>query len=91
MPASPYASADGAFAAIRFARENARPFLGTCGGFQHAVIEYARNVIGITDADHAETNPGADMPLIAPLACSLVEVSQTLTLAPQQPYGPRLR
>ena len=82
VPASPYASADGAFAAIRFARENARPFLGTCGGFQHAVIEYARNVIGIADADHAETNPGAAMPLIAPLACSLVEVSQTLTLVP---------
>ena len=82
VPASPYSSAGGAFAAIRFARENARPFLGTCGGFQHAVIEYARNVIGMTEAEHAETNPGAAMPLISALACSLVEVSQTLTLAP---------
>ena len=82
VPASPYANADGAFAAIRFARENARPFLGTCGGFQHTVIEYARNVIGMAEADHAESNPGAALPLIAPLTCSLVEVSQGLTLMP---------
>lgn len=82
VPGSPYASADGAFAAIRFAREHARPFLGTCGGFQHAVIEYARNVLGMAEADHAETNPGATMPLVAALSCSLVEVSQTLTLVP---------
>lgn len=41
VPASPYASIDGALAAIRFARETGRPFLGTCGGFQHALIEFA--------------------------------------------------
>ena len=55
VPASPYKSMDGALAAIRFARETKRPFLGTCGGFQHALIEFARNVIGVTGADHAET------------------------------------
>lgn len=82
VPASPYASEEGAFAAIRFARETGRPFLGTCGGFQHAVIEYAHNVAGLTEAGHAETNPAARVPLIAPLACSLVEVKQTLTLTP---------
>lgn len=38
VPASPYASMEGALAAIRFARETSRPFLGTCGGFQHAVL-----------------------------------------------------
>jgi CTP synthase (UTP-ammonia lyase) len=82
VPASPYASAAGALAAIRFARERRLPFLGTCGGFQHALIEYARNVRGMAEADHAETNPGASAPLIAPLSCSLVEARQDLTLAP---------
>ena len=59
VPASPYANMDGALGAIRFARESGVPFLGTCGGFQHAVVEYARNVLGWADADHAETAPQA--------------------------------
>ncbi len=73
VPASPYVSMEGALAAIRFAREHPTPFLGTCGGFQHAVLEYARNVMGLEEADHAESNPDAAMPLIAPLYCSLVD------------------
>lgn len=72
-PGSPYVSLDGALAAIRFARESGTPFLGTCGGFQHAVIEYSRNVLGLTDADHTETNPTAATPVISRLTCSLVE------------------
>lgn len=75
VPASPYASPEGALGAIRFARETGRPFLGTCGGFQHALIEYARNALGLKAAEHAETNPSAELPLIAPLACALVEKS----------------
>lgn len=80
VPASPYASMDGALRAIRYAREAGRPFLGTCGGFQHALIEYARNVLGLAEADHAESNPEASLPLIAPLACSLVEKSGSILL-----------
>lgn len=80
VPASPYASMDGALSAIRFAREKNRPFLGTCGGFQHALIEYARNVLGFAEADHAESNSSATMPLIAPLSCSLVEPEGTIKL-----------
>src|SRR5262245_43178094 len=57
VPASPYASMDGALNAIRFARETGRPFLGTCGGCQHALIEYARGPLGLAGADHAESNP----------------------------------
>jgi CTP synthase (UTP-ammonia lyase) len=87
VPASPYASAAGALAAIRFARETGRPFLGTCGGFQHALLEFARNVLGRPEAAHAEDDPGAAMPLIAPLACSLVEKAATIRLLP----GTRLR
>jgi CTP synthase (UTP-ammonia lyase) len=48
IPGSPYRSMEGALLAIQFARESRRPFLGTCGGFQHAVIEYARHVLGWT-------------------------------------------
>lgn len=59
-------------AAVRVAREEGIPFLGTCGGFQHALLEYARNVCGITGAAHAEHDPDAEDPVIAPLACSLV-------------------
>ena len=72
VPGSPYKDMDGALRAIRWARERGVPFLGSCGGFQHAVIEYARDVVGLTEADHAESNPAAELPLVAPLACALV-------------------
>lgn len=78
VPASPYANMDGALDAIRFARESGRRFLGTCGGFQHAAIEFARNVCGLTEAGHAETHPEAVALVVAPLACSLVEESEEL-------------
>ena len=73
VPASPYKDMEGALSAIKFARENNIPFLGTCGGFQHAVIEYFRNVIGIKNADHLEVNPETLTPVISPLSCSMVE------------------
>jgi CTP synthase (UTP-ammonia lyase) len=82
VPASPYASMDGALRGIRFARENGRPFLGTCGGFQHALIEFARNVLGLIDADHAESNPEASLPLMVALQCALVEATGTIVLQP---------
>jgi CTP synthase (UTP-ammonia lyase) len=68
----------GALRAIRFAREHRRPFLGTCGGFQHALIEFARNVLGLTDVDHAESNPNASKLLMTPLSCALVEKTGTI-------------
>ncbi len=78
VPASPYRSTDGALCAIRWAREKNRPFLGTCGGFQHAILEYARSVLGWRDAEHAETTPNAAKPVIAPLACALVEAADSI-------------
>jgi CTP synthase (UTP-ammonia lyase) len=74
---------DGALTAIRFAREKKIPFLGTCGGFQHALIEYARNALNISDADHTESNPTATTPLISKLSCSLVNKSETIRIYPQ--------
>lgn len=94
VPASPYRSMAGALAAIRLAREGQRPFLGTCGGFQHALIEFARNVIGVTHADHAETaqttckligdKSRGTVPdlVVTPLACSLVGQQGDITFTP---------
>ncbi len=82
VPGSPYRSEDGAIAAIRLARERNTPFLGSCGGCQHAILEYARDVLGLTEAQHAEQNPEATLPLISLLSCSLVEVGEEIALAP---------
>ena len=79
VPASPYKNEQGALLAIRYARENQRPFLGTCGGFQHAILEYARNVLDWQDAGHAETASEGRM-VISPLVCSLVEKSDEIIL-----------
>ncbi|MBF6041410.1 CTP synthase [Pseudomonas sp. P154a] len=81
VPGSPYRDMDGALRAIRFAREQQRPFLGTCGGFQHAVLEYARHVLGWEDAEHGETHPDAARALLTPLTCSLVEAVDSIHLA----------
>lgn len=82
VPASPYKSMTGALAAIRFTREARRPFLGTCGGFQHALIEFARNVANLAAADHAETNANAAELVITPLACSLVGQHENILFTP---------
>jgi CTP synthase (UTP-ammonia lyase) len=82
-PASPYKSMEGALLAIRTAREKSLPLLGTCGGFQHIILEYARNVLGIKDADHEETSPGAVHLFISRLVCSLAGRTMTITLDPQ--------
>ncbi|MER7001971.1 hypothetical protein ABT297_02850 [Dactylosporangium sp. NPDC000555] len=72
LPGSPYRDEAGALAAVRAAREHRIAFLGTCGGFQHLLLEVARNLCGLADATHAESEPGGERPLIVPLSCSLV-------------------
>jgi len=79
-PGSPYASMDGALDAITLARTTGMPLLGTCGGFQHLVIEFARNVAGIPDAAHAESDPYASVLLIAALTCSLAGQTMDVTI-----------
>ena len=56
---------EGKIAAIRFARENKIPYLGICLGMQLAVIEYARHVAGMTDANSTEFNPETEHPVVA--------------------------
>ncbi|HAU38319.1 MAG TPA: hypothetical protein DCX07_11485 [Phycisphaerales bacterium] len=50
---------------IRYARENKLPYLGICLGFQMAVIEYARNVCKLPDADSTEISPDCKTPVIS--------------------------
>lgn len=82
IPGSPYHSEAGALAAIRTARTAGIPYLGTCGGFQHAVLEYARNVCGLAEARHGESDPDAPDPLIGPLTCSLAGHEAMVRISP---------
>ena len=55
---------EGKVAAIQFARESDLPFLGICYGFQLAVVEFARHVCGLKDANSTEINPNSPYPVI---------------------------
>jgi CTP synthase (UTP-ammonia lyase) len=70
-PGSPFKSLDGALYAISYARSNGVPHLGTCAGFQHAMIDIARNVLGIEEAQHEEYDTQASRLFISKLVCSL--------------------
>ncbi len=67
VPGMPYRNADGAIRAIRHARVTRTPFLGTSAGFQYALVEFARNALGLAEADHQKSNPKCGIPLISPL------------------------
>ena len=56
--------AEGKIACIKYARENDIPYLGICFGFQMAVLEFARNVCGLTKANSTEMEPDCDEPVI---------------------------
>ncbi|NBX70933.1 MAG: CTP synthase, partial [Actinobacteria bacterium] len=59
---------EGKLGALKFARENKIPTLGLCLGLQCMVIEYARDVAGITDANSAEFDPDTKNPIISTMA-----------------------
>ncbi|WAL68301.1 hypothetical protein ORV05_11215 [Amycolatopsis cynarae] len=82
LPGSPYESEEGALAAVGTARTAGIPFLGTCAGFQHMLLEYARSVAGLAGVAHGEAEPEAAEQLIAPLACSLVGHEGAVNLTP---------
>lgn len=82
IPGSPYRNTEGALRAIAHARNEGIPYLGTCAGFQHALLERARNVLGWHDAAHAESHPQASRAVIHALPCSLVEVREDIHLQP---------
>lgn len=72
IPGSPYDNVDGVLHSVRVARTARIPFLGTCGGFQHMLLEFARNACGLGAVAHGETDPDADELLMIPLECSLL-------------------
>jgi len=80
-PGSPYKNLDLTLWAIQQARENGVPCFGTCGGFQHMILEYARNVLNFKDAQHAEYDPYASDLFISQLACSLAGREMKLSFA----------
>jgi CTP synthase (UTP-ammonia lyase) len=80
VPFSPYEKPEVVIAVIKIARENDIPFLGTCAGYQHAVIEYARNVLGFESAASIEDDPDTQMPVIAPLACKLCDQAEAINI-----------
>jgi CTP synthase (UTP-ammonia lyase) len=81
-PGSPYKDLSQALQAIRLARDNFIPCLGTCGGFQHMVLEFARNVLGFADARHAEYDPDASRLFISVLSRSVVGKELRVRLQP---------
>jgi CTP synthase (UTP-ammonia lyase) len=80
VPASPYRNTDGALWAIEYARTRSIPFLGSCGGCQHALLEFARHVLNLEDAGHTELDPNTPLPLLARLKCPLVEQSEKILI-----------
>src|SRR5262245_59165703 len=81
-PASPYRSKEAVLQAIQFAREGRVPLIGTCGGFQHIILEWARHVMGFEDAEHAEYDPYASHLFLTRLPCSLVGKTLKIELTP---------
>lgn len=80
VPGSPYKNRAAVLDLIKHARTTGIPYLGTCGGYQHAILEYAQNVLGYTHAELEEENPTANMPLISALSCRLVDEDQKITI-----------
>lgn len=83
VPGAPYRNQSGVYLAVRYAREERVPFLGTCGGFFSALLEYAANVLELlpptTDIRH---NEELIKPLMVPLTCSVTPTQTPLRLRP---------
>ncbi|GHU61293.1 CTP synthase [Clostridia bacterium] len=73
---------EGKLAAVRYARENKIPYLGICLGMQLAIIEYARNVLNLKDANSAEFDPNTNDPVIhlMPEQYGIQDIGGTLRL-----------
>lgn len=81
----------GKMAAIRYARENKIPYLGICLGMQLAMIEFARNVLKLEDANSVEFNPTCKNPIIY-LIDSFIDASGQKQLRTfQSPLGGTMR
>ncbi|MCY0849309.1 CTP synthase [Sulfuracidifex metallicus] len=77
---------EGKIKAIKYVRENNIPFLGICFGFQLAVVEFARDVLSLKDANSTEINPSTTYPVITMLDDQkrVVQVGGTMRLGSQK-------
>ncbi|MEM3939430.1 MAG: CTP synthase [Saccharolobus sp.] len=77
---------EGKIKAIKFAREHQIPFLGICFGFQLAVVEFARNVLGLTNANSTEIDPNTEFPVVTLLdnQKNVVQIGGTMRLGAQK-------
>jgi CTP synthase (UTP-ammonia lyase) len=82
LPGTPYRDGAAALAAIERSLDTGTPLLGTCGGFQYVLLALARRLAGAPDAAHAELDPEAPDPVVAPLACSLIEEEREVACVP---------
>lgn len=81
-------SVDGVLNIIKFARENNVPLLGTCGGFQYIILEYARNKLMMDSAGHEEQDPNSTQLIITKLTCSLVgQTGEIIIKKPSRLFG----
>lgn len=76
VPGSPYADDAAVLRSITWARKSDVPFLGTCGGFQYAVVELFRTVMGDVGASHAESDGEHESNVVKALSCSLFGVER---------------
>lgn len=79
-PGSPYKSMLGALNGVRYARENDVPFLGTCGGFQHAILEYAKDILQYKEIEDDDFDIYSTNIFLSEMTCSLVGQSRTILI-----------
>ncbi len=82
-----YEDRDKVLTLIRVARESGIPTLAACGGFQHLILEFARNVAKIEAIGHAEFDGDGSTNIIVPLACSLRGREMALSLVSDSQVG----
>jgi CTP synthase (UTP-ammonia lyase) len=81
VPGTPYRDDGAVLAAIDRAIDSGMPLLATCGGFQYTLLALARRA-GVEDPAHAELEPDALDPVVAPLSCSLEGEEREVTCVP---------
>jgi CTP synthase len=82
---------EGKIKAIEYARVNQLPYLGICLGMQLTLVEYARNVLGLTDANSIEFNPETTNPIIYLIDNFINQSGQTQLRTHESPMGGTLR
>jgi CTP synthase (UTP-ammonia lyase) len=84
-PGSPYKNENGVFEVISHARKRDIPIMGSCGGFQYMILEYAKNVLGVRDAGHEESDSSESL-IISRLSCSLKDKEEEVNIPDKESW-----